>query len=311
MAQTLVPFSHENTSELAKSLRKTLADDGHSGIKQTQMLRALAKSSGARNFQAYRKKPRSNDDSVHLIALTTVEPSIGELFGRNDEGQLEDRRHQRVQRLIYGLNAQIDLGKSKAEVVLRVEAPGQFDSDYEPDEGLIEDKTLEALSEAITHPLVDLHQRIELTIDLDSRTTASLRGHGPATRIARLPHSVMRQLWENAAQVNASTQECEDCVAFLDEIAEEPEKASRDAVSVRRALNYLQDIVDCSGQPFMYSWNSEKISGICDIVGRWVDGATVDEMERRYVFDNLFVFNSPNAWVRRPQARWRSDDEAA
>ncbi len=311
MAQTLIPFSHENTSELSKSLRRSLADCGHPGIKQTQMLGALARSSGARNFQAYRQKPSTDTDSVHLVALSTVMPSIGELIGSDDQGQHEDRRHQSVRRLIYGLNAKIDLGRSRVEVVLRVESPGQFDSDYEPDESLIEDKALEALAKAIAEPSVDLHQRVELAIDLESHCSNALRANGSAMRIIRLPYSAMSRLWAAAEEINANTRECEDCVAFLTGISEDPARVLQDSVRVRRAIDYLRDIVDCSGQPFMYSWNNEKIGAMHAMVEGWINGAAVEEAERRYVFDNLFVFNPPDAWVRRPQVRWRPEDAAA
>lgn len=304
MAQSPIPFSHENTSELAKALRRNLSERGHGDIKQTEMLHALANSAGARNFQSYRARSKSTVGGTTLVALRSVMPSIRELFGRDSMGQIEDRRHQRVNRLIYGLNATIDPGECAVDVVLRIEAAGDFDGDYEPDEDLISAKGLEALASRLEDPNVDLHERIELIVDLDTRVEGALIGNGQAARIARIPTARAPQLLASAAEARASTRECEACVDFLKSLAEAPERAARDRDQTRRALAYMRDIVNCSGEPFMYSWNDEKISGIRHIVGRWINGNGFEEGDRRYVFQNLFVFNAPKAWVRRPRLRW-------
>ena len=64
--------------------------------------------------------------------------------------------------------------------------------------------------------------------------------------------------------------------------------------------DYLDNVIAVSGQPFMYSWNTEKAAGIRDILGRWTKGKRKTEADRDYVFRNLFVFGAPKAWRGRP-----------
>lgn len=309
MARTTIPYVHGDVSSLSKSLRSTLAEYGISDIKQSHMLNALAKGAGARNFQSYRAQNLTNRSGEVLIALSAARNTLRELYERDASGEIQDRRHTTTNCLLFGLNVEIDLGAASVEIVLRARAGGQFTADSEPDETIIEDKALRALADSLATTPIDFHESQSVAVDLEARTTSALRGNGRATCLQRVSAAQFAALCKSAAEVHASTKACEDCVEYLREVAEEPERASREATPVRQALSYLEDIVECSGQPFMYAWNQEKISGIQHIVSAWMRRQPITEQDRRYVFDNLFVFNSPTAWHRRLKRTWPSRPE--
>ncbi len=301
MSRDVIPYNHPDISSLSKSLRKSFAHYG-SKIKQSEMLNVLSKAIGAQNYQAFRSyQPLLQGDS-RFIDLSIAQSSTQEHFVRDAEGNWLDRSKDVVNRVMFSMIVTLDIGPIKARVLVFASADGSFDADYKPDYELIQSRVLSKFGEQIADQTIDLHNQIDLSIDLENRgSTKSLVGSSHLIKVS-IPQ--FAKIHSHCIEINASIDASADCLKYLSSLAKEPESVRSQEKQTIEALEFIAEIVDCSGELHLYAWYREKFSLIKRFFRNCVENKSIDEIEHQLVKTSLYVFSAPRVWRRRPEKQW-------
>ncbi len=302
MNRNTVSFEHPDISGLAKYLRKELFQNVAESPRHTEVLNVLSRSRGHRNFQSYKQVGYQTNSRDQLAAINVVNSSIQETFLTDGAGEIIDRRHaDSVDRIQFAMNVTIELGHVRADAVLRAIGKGHawtFDSEYVPDEDRVAESTLAALGVQLMDSPASLFGIHSVEIPLSKSGNTGPEKFGQGSKVLRLNGVQFAMLERLICEVNAATTVCEAVVDWLQSVAQAPDSIlEKERKVLRDAANYLDAVVEVSGEPAMYSWNREKMAGIRHALEAWADGERSTEYDRKYVFDNLYVFSAPRAWT--------------
>lgn len=331
--QTRVPFASPDIKKLARFIRTHLHDSHEVEVKQTQMLDLLARSQGYRNFAALKactlsassvEPPQEQRSGVTAASTTDLKQSVStqqrllklrlhntgfrETFIKGSEGEWIDRREvEVVDQLAYSMNVRIEAGDLQAEVILHVDAnplDGRFSSDLKVDEDLVKMKSLDALSEHLktTVGSFDFFGPVNVAISLGNADNAT--SDSPSSAIHEIEQNVPKPVFDEVSKaitfINIATENCESVVTRLKALTRPlgRQLSGAERQWLDHVSNYLQQLPDLSGQPFMFSWNREKLTGVRHAIERWQSGEWSNEDQ--WVLQDLSVFQPPRAWYGPP-----------
>ena len=304
MSRTIIPFEHRDVSSLAKFLRSGLEAKNVDVPKHTEMLNLLARSRGFRNYAAYKASiPEESNNKDRLVVLELINSQIAEYYKRDADGKIVDRRHHTVDQIQFTMNVKIELGHARTDVVVHALGRGaswSFSPEYEPDRAGIAKSALHELGESLSADSVDLFRVHEVGISLSKMGREGGQSYGNEVEVFRVSANQYTILEEAVALANSATTQCEKIVEWMQEVSRTPELAMRNKACIREALNHLDTVIECSGEPFMHGWNIEKATSIRHIMTKWAEGKQSNKRDRDYVFRNLFVFNAPPSWTNQP-----------
>ncbi|OUR84749.1 hypothetical protein A9Q75_01520 [Colwellia psychrerythraea] len=106
-------YTHGSISELSKSIRKQINSSHRIDIKQSEMLGILSCASGFQNYQSFKAK-RENTQNEHLIELSFIPHNISEVFERDEDGVIQDRRHQNVHKVLISIPIKVKSAQQEA-----------------------------------------------------------------------------------------------------------------------------------------------------------------------------------------------------
>jgi hypothetical protein len=333
------PFSHEDISLLAKSLKKQLSDrdqlPGH-----LELLNMLARATGKSNYQSWlaSRALEAGVDSVENSSSTLIQQrqheveivfrisqdriAAKEVFERDDSGRVRDRRHEPVSRVLALFDVSLMI-EGAPESVARFRAsakPSLLPDGEEPERWF-----LPFLPRALANLVATAPNRLSIfgSVDLPLDDVIEL---GPASPLVghstEVPVAVARLQRDRLAHECLQADQCTQGFRQVKELLWEIFGVSSPRLAVQtyrtpmsQIAKYLRDYLEAEGDMFMGAWNEEKVGRAARLLERAVTKPrAVTKNDWKWARQDIYVASPPNHWERSalpPPALFAGIEESA
>lgn len=308
-------YIHNSISELSKSIRKQLKTSHDIEIKQTEMLNVLSQSAGFQNYQSFKaKNERGISKERHLIELSFTPHNVNEVFERDSDGVIQDRRHTETAKVLATIPVKIKTAQHEAF----------FKSTVWINSNDLPERNKKTPEYFLSNAAIDYFKSPKGTSFLSKLNMCSISDVCVSGNINKQTHvndenqydevsftlSVSTDVFQHLnIQIDKVTQANTDFEYAIEQLEDLAFHIPLDDISPTEKsqifswLSFIEqaiNIVSESGGLSLYSWNHEKFPTIKKVMTKIANNQTPEYDDLEYAKRNLHVMSASDIWVNEP-----------